>query len=269
MISQHSSGAWGQQYNMQMEPAGARTYEPPSLLPAFTYDHAMLLLKFYQYTGDRKFIARVPEAIQWLEKTRLPDNATEDGKYTHPQFVEIGTDKAIYVHRKGSNVVYGHYYVDNNDKNLLVHYYGKARVNIQKLKDEYARVSTLSPEEAIKNSPIKAGSFTGEATPQKSLVLNRYESNIPTSDAKVKELISTLDAKNRWLTKHAMISNPYIGDGQNKELTDEYATTNVGDKTDTSPFPDPSDKDYISTSAFIRNMSMLINYVKATNKPKN
>ncbi|MDB5249426.1 MAG: Pectic acid lyase [Segetibacter sp.] len=268
MLSQHSSGAWGQQYNMQLQPTGARTYEPSSLLPGFTFDHAMLLLKFYQYTGDRKYIARVPEAIQWLEKTKLPASGTENGKYTHPQFVEIGTDKAIYVHRKGSNVAYGHYYVDNNDKDLLVHYYGKARVNLQKLKDEYARVSALPAEEATKDSPIKPSSFNSEGTPQKALVLNRYSSNDPTPEPMVKELVSSLDAKNRWLVKHVMISNPYTGDGQSKELTDKYATTNVGDKTDTSPFRDTSDNDYISTSAYIKNMSRLINYVKAANQSK-
>ncbi len=72
MISQTGNRGWAQQYNMQLEPAGARTYEPPSLLPKTTYANAMLLLKFYEYTGDKKFIARVPDAIRWLEKTRLP-----------------------------------------------------------------------------------------------------------------------------------------------------------------------------------------------------
>jgi hypothetical protein len=63
-----------------------------------------------------------------------------------------------------------------------------------------------------------------------------------------------------------MISNPYIGDGQNKELTDEYASVNVGDKTDTSPFRDVTEQDYISTPAYIRNMHVLINYLRTINK---
>ena len=63
-----------------------------------------------------------------------------------------------------------------------------------------------------------------------------------------------------------MTSNPYIGDGQNKEQTDEYASTNVGDKTDTSPYRDMSDQDYISVPAFIRDMQMLIDYLKSTKK---
>ena len=55
-ISQQANGAWGQQYNMQMEVAGARTYEPAAYLPRTTFWNSLLLLKFYQYTGDRKYI---------------------------------------------------------------------------------------------------------------------------------------------------------------------------------------------------------------------
>ena len=48
------------------------------------------------------------------------------------------------------------------------------------------------------------------------------------SETRVKEVINALDSENRWLVKHVMISNPYIGDGQNKEPTDEYASTTCG-----------------------------------------
>jgi hypothetical protein len=33
MLSQQANGAWGQQYNMELEPAGARSYEPAAYLP--------------------------------------------------------------------------------------------------------------------------------------------------------------------------------------------------------------------------------------------
>jgi|ERR1035437_5071618 hypothetical protein len=77
-----------------------------------TYDNIMLLIQFYKYTGQRKFLSRIPDAIQWLEHSQLPDSETEGGKYTHPVFIEIGTDKAIYAHRKGTGVSDGIYWVD-------------------------------------------------------------------------------------------------------------------------------------------------------------
>lgn len=65
------------------------------------------------------------------------------------------------------------------------------------------------------------------------------------------------------MVKHASISHPYIGDGQKQELTDQYASVNVGDETDTSPYRDPSDQDYISTGEYVRNMNLIISYLRA------
>lgn len=264
LISQHGSGGWGQQYNLKMEPAGARTYEPEALLPRTTFSNALTLLRFYEYTGDRKYLARVPDAISWLEKVRLPKNMTDNGKYTHPLFVQVGTNKPIFVHRKGSNVTHGFYYVDSKDDKLLAHMQGKGNINVDRLKEEYKRVSALSPEEASKNSPLKVNSFQGEGTPQNFYALNRNTSTVTPTEAQVREIIKALDSNNRWLVKHASISNKYTGEGQKKELTDKYASTNVGDETDTSPFRDPSDQDYISTREYLKNMGLLMNYVKKT-----
>jgi Pectic acid lyase. len=60
LISQKKNGAWGQQYNMKMEVAGARTYEPAAYLPRTTLSNSLMLLRFYQYTGDRKFLTHIP-----------------------------------------------------------------------------------------------------------------------------------------------------------------------------------------------------------------
>lgn len=266
VISQDGCGAWGQQLNLSMETAGARTYEPAAFLPSATCENALLLLKFYQYTGDKKFLAHVPDAIKWLEATALPADKAEDWR-THPTFVEIATNKPIYVHRKGSNVKYGTYFTDYNDDHLLAHYGGKCRVQLDELKSEYQRLSTLSPEEVTKDSPLKPEQFIGEGSPQSYYDLNRYNFPMKVDETMVGEIIRSLDSQNRWLTKHASISHPYIGDGQKQELTDEFASTNVGDETDTSPYRDPSDQEYISTGEYIKNMKMLINYIQSAKSP--
>jgi len=272
LTSQDACGAWGYQMNLSLETAGARTYEPAAFMPAPTFTNAMLLLKFYEYTGDRKFLTHVPDAINWLEATKLPANEMEGGR-THPTFVEMGTNKALYVHRKGSNVKYGYYYTDYNKEHLLGHYNGRRHVPVEELNEAYKRISALTPEEATKDSPLKVAAFAGDSTPQKFYDLNRNTYRFSPKEADVKEIIQSLDKEGRWLTKHAMISHPYLGDGQKQEPTDEFASTNVGDETDTSPFRDPSDQEYISTGDYIRNMNLLINYVKEgktserTNKP--
>src|ERR1035437_7486520 len=166
LISQDGSGGWGQQMDMNLETAGARTYEPKALLPRNTSAIIQQLLDFYQFTGDRKFLNPIPAAIHWLEQTVLPADKTENGRYTHAKFLETGTNKPLYPHRKGSNVKYGYYYVDDNDENLLSHYGGKSYINIQELKNEYKRVSSMTAEEVTRNSPLKEEAFSGAGIPQ-------------------------------------------------------------------------------------------------------
>jgi hypothetical protein len=266
IISQDRSGGWGQQLTMNLEAAGARTYEPKALLPGATIENAMTLIKYYQYTGDKKYLAGIPDAINWLERVKIPANQTNNGRYSHSTFVEIGTNKPIYVHRKGSNVVYGTYYYDYNDDKLLAHYGGKQRIPVDRLKDEYNRASATSPEEATKDSPLRIESYKGTGTPQKFYDLNRsyfsFFNNAP-DENRIKAIIQSLDNEGRWLIKHASTSNPYAGDGVRQELTDEFASTNVGDETDTSPFRDQSEQQYISTGDYIRNMTMLISYIRS------
>jgi PelA/Pel-15E family pectate lyase len=263
VISQTGSGGWAQQYDMQMNPAGARTYEPAALLPETTFENSLLLLKFYRYTGDKKFIARVPDAIRWLEQNKLPSSMTDNGRYTHPTFIDASTGQPVYVHRKGSNVKYGCYYVDSSDQNLLRHYGGKTFVNINRLKEEYQRISSLSPEEVTKDSPLKVQRFDGKGLPQTYYSLRRnYYPFLDSMKLNVQDIIRSLDNQNRWLVKHAMISHPYIGDGEKKELTNDFASTYVGDETDTSPFRDPSDQLYVSTAEYIRNMHLLMKSIQ-------
>lgn len=259
--SQGTNGAWGQQLNLKMEVASARTYEPAAFLPSATCENAMLLLKFYQFTGDKKFLEGVPKAIHWLEEVALPKNKIE-GNRTHPTFVEVKTNKPIYVHRKGSNVKYGSYYVDYNDTNLLSHYYGKAHIELQELKEEYQRVTELSAKETTKDSPLLPKQFQDKKTQQKYYDMNRYNFSFKPEESKISEIINALDEQNRWLTTRVSISNPYIGDGKNENQTHKYATTNVGDETDTSPYSNTSNQKYISTGEYITNMRMLLNYIQ-------
>ena len=264
LISQDGSGGWGQQMDLNLETAGARTYEPKALLPRNTAAIVMQLLGFYQFTGDRKFLNPIPAAIHWLEQTVLPADKTENGRYTHAKFLELGTNKPLYPHRKGSNVKYGYYYVDGSDENLLSHYGGKSYIDIQELKNEYKRVSSMTAEEATRNSPLKEEAFNGVGIPQSYYDIS-YERNtkIPDESA-VRTIIQSLDKENRWLVKHGMTSNPYIGDGKKQEPIDAYVKTMVGDETDTSPYRDPSDNEYISTGDYVKNMNGLINYVEST-----
>ncbi|HVL40819.1 MAG TPA: pectate lyase, partial [Brevundimonas sp.] len=64
---------WGLQHHADtLKPAAARTYEPEAYATHTTAANIGQLFSFYRLTGDRKYIARVPEALDWLESVRLP-----------------------------------------------------------------------------------------------------------------------------------------------------------------------------------------------------
>jgi len=262
-------GGWGQQYNMDLKPAHARSYEPPAFLPSFTSDHIKLLLRFYEYTGDRKFLARIPDAIEWLENTRLPKEETLNGRYTHPTFIEAGTNKAIYAHRTGTGITDGRYWWDYKDENPLLHYGAKTNVPLDKLKEEYKRISALSPEEATKNSPLKVENYQNAGTPQKyfemmwplvdgpDVARRNYKSTAKTVDeSEVRTIISSLDPEHRWMVKHIQISRPYA-------VSKDGIETNTAKLSDANGkgIMDASDQQYISVREYEKNMTLLINYI--------
>ena len=258
---------WGMQhYPDNLKPAAARSHEPKSLTPAYTLGNAFHLIRFYEWTGDSKYIARIPDIINWLEESAYPEPMTWRGgrTATHPRFVEIGTNRPIYVTRRGSNQKYGRYVLTYEDDLLLGHYGMRSNLDIDLLRREYERVRALSPEEVAINSPLKPGRFEGEGTgitPQHYYDLNRSSFDDIPDEEQVREIIRALDEHHRWLTTGERTSNPYIGPGVNQELTDTYATTHVGDETDTSPFTDESDQEYLTTREYIRNMNLLMNFV--------
>src|SRR3569623_1504752 len=83
---------WALQYTPDLKPAGARTYEPATLVTHTTAANIRELMNFYRLTGDRKYLARLPEALDWLESVKLPADQVKDGK-AYPTFIEVGTNQ--------------------------------------------------------------------------------------------------------------------------------------------------------------------------------
>lgn len=250
-------GGWAEQYDMNLRPAHARTYEPAGLMPGATFRIAMRMLDFYKYTGDRRYLSRIPDAIEWLKAARLPENQTENGTRTHPTFVEVGTNKGLYAHRTGTGIHDGRYWVDYNDKNLLAHYGGKANVNIQLLINEYDKVNAMTPSEATVGSPLKIERFGRNATPQEYFLKRKVSEMIIFPNSNLNDVISSLDEKGRWLTKNEWISRPY-------SVSADGVETNTARNSDEAgrAIRDPSNQNYITIREYIKNMSILMNKIK-------
>ncbi|HSK09606.1 MAG TPA: hypothetical protein VK911_08515 [Vicinamibacterales bacterium] len=249
---------WALQYTVDLKPSGARTYESKALVTHTTAANIDLLIRFYRLTGDTKFLARVPEAIAWLESLALPPGVAPAGR-THPTFVEIGTNKPLYVHRRGSNVVNGRYYVDYDPENTIGHYSSFRAIDVAGLKRRYEEARATQPAALAKDSPLAPGA--------RPAPLPRFFASAEARQSQpVESVLSSLTAEGCWLVPLGTNSHPYRGDGTKEAVPGDFSRTHVGDETDTSPFPDAALRG-ISTEAYIRNMGVLIRALERSRDP--
>ena len=253
---------WALQYTPDLKPAGARTYEPTALATHTTAANIGHLLRFYQLTGDGKFLARVPEALDWLDSVKLPPDvaAIAGGGRTHPTFVEVGTNKPLYVHRRGSNVINGEYYVDEDPHSTIGHYSSFRQVDVAQLRQEYLAAKAVPAEEAAKRSPIRAGA-PRSPLPRYVAVREPFpfgpEAAVSPAE-RAARAVASLDAQGRWIGPLGSTSHPYQGDGSGDVAPGDFSRAQVGDESDTSPYRADASVTGISTSTYIRNMSALI-----------
>ncbi|WP_205412257.1 pectate lyase [Sphingomonas crusticola] len=249
---------WALQYTPDdMRPAAARSYEPRALATHATAQAVEQLFRFYRLTGDPRYLARVPEALDWLESTRTPVEVAK-GPNIYPTFIEIGTGKPLYLHRRGSNVVNGEYYADHDPAATLGHYSSFRTIDVPALRAEYARLKVLPQAELAQESPLLSSAplplpryFVNGSEKASDLNLDRRRSS---ADA----LVKGLNSQGWWPTELTATSHPYSGDGSPEVVPGDYRSTRVGDATDTSPYPDPKPVIGISTGTYIVKMAELI-----------
>jgi PelA/Pel-15E family pectate lyase len=242
---------WALQYTPALEPAAARTYEPKALATHTTAANVELLMRVYRLTGDPQFLTRIPEALDWLQALTLPAGVGRPGD-THPTFVELGTNKPLYVHRRGSNVVNGRYYVDHDPANTPAHYSAFRRLDVPGLRKQYEQLRALSKDEATAGSPLLAAAG--------QVPIDRFLAPCRGGGPTVAEALEGLNAEGYWPARLGFTSHPFTRQGTAEVAPGDFSRTHVGDATDTSPFPDATVTG-ISTSAYIRHMCVLIRAV--------
>jgi len=120
--------AWAQQYNHEMIPVWARKFEPPAVSSLESLGACLTLFEIWLATGDEKYRATLPVALDWLEAAKLPNGLWS-------RFYEFGTNKPLYCVAETYELTY-------DDKNLTTHYgfqpeYGGDK--IERLRTDLAR----------------------------------------------------------------------------------------------------------------------------------
>lgn len=239
---------WALQYTRDLKPAAARSYEPLALATHTTAANVEQLMGFYRDTGDRRFLARIPAALDWLESVQLPKKLRK-GNRQFPTFVELGTNRPIYVHRTGSNVVNGRYYWDYDPSFTIGHYSAFRSIDVARLREDYRALSSAvwhKPEP----EPLPRY-FVGGLVSNSDLNAAKFKGSIP-------DLLAALNVDGYWPVPLRATSNPYAGPGPKTPPPGDFRTTHVGDYSDTSPYTTDKPVTGISTAAYIANMARLI-----------
>lgn len=256
---------WALQYTTDQAPAGARTYEPRAISPHTTAAALVKLMDFYELTGERRFLARVPEALDWLDRVEAPQSAhTADGR-NHYRYIEIGTNRPIGVRRRGSNAQNGEYYLTYDMTGIAA----QKQIDTSLLRRRHAALVAMSLEAVTARSPLlgRGPSLLPRLVVTRDIVgsdLNTGAATPRETDAAaVAVLLGGLDAEGCWPTELRTTSHPYRGPGPAVPPPDFVDREQVGDAWDTSPFTQATGPLGISTGTYIRNMSLLIQHLEA------
>ncbi len=178
---------WGQQYDMDMNSAPARSYEPASVMPGQTRRCISDLILFFRITGNKKYLRGIPGALEWLENSKLSkSHITSESRsnVTHATFYELGTNKPLYAHREGTSIDNGRYWVDYDPHNFPGHYGMQTRIDIDAIRREYERALNQDSDAAMQEYQTKR-------------FAPRPRSKIDPDQ--VKKLIDDMDERGIWL----------------------------------------------------------------------
>jgi hypothetical protein len=192
-----------------------------------------------------------------LDKVKLakPDSAGR----THPTYIEIGSNRALYVHRRGSNMVNGEYFIDYNSERPIGHYGQARKLDVAGLRQKYDALLKADPKELAKQSPLTPGPGIVELP---RFFAERYAGSVGKDlDQQVRGTVTSLNSTGYWPAALPQTSNPYRGPGSKEVPSGDFGMTHVGDDTDTSPYTPKSRIEAISTAEYLRNMNVLIQWL--------
>lgn len=169
--------AWAQQYTFAMRPAWARKFEPPAITGSESQDVIAALLAIYQFTGDSKYLAPIPRALNYLKKSEIAPGRLA-------RFYELQTNKPLYMTRE--------YQLTYSGDDVPTHYGFKVDSKVENLQKQYEAVRAAGAKPAAKK-PGKP------------------------SERVVREILASLDDQGRWITSkdgQRLVGQPKFSDDE-------------------------------------------------------
>ena len=175
-----------------------------------------------------------------------------------PTFIELGTNRPRYVHRRGSNVVNGRYYWDYSPAATLGHY---RRFASDRHRGAAARISRrCGRRRARRSCAIRRCCAPGRAPLPRFMTSTRRRLRPQRRRRRRRRRgdpqRSTPKAGGR--RRCARPATPIAAHGPRRPPPGDFRTTHVGDASDTSPYTTDRPVIGISTATYIANMALLI-----------
>lgn len=178
---------WAQQYNARMVPDWARAFEPPCATSGESVGALRLLLDLWIETGDAKWLAPIPPAIAWFERSTIAP-----GKWA--RMYELGTNKPIYGDRDGR--IY--YRIEDISEERRTGYGWQGDFGFPAFKAKYERAQAEGRNKTLARRQERPNSEKEKISRMKKLA------------PEVEGIIAALDEKGRWLTKRKPKKGEYV-----------------------------------------------------------
>lgn len=182
--------AWAEQHGPDMRPIAARTHEPAGYVIRETHMALQMLEEMYLRTGDPRYLAPVPRALDWYERV---NREIAVRKYPVPRYWEPGSNDPVYVVRTHKLNADGYgLYIWTTDPSQTVCGDGPCRgdgkpvVNVAPMRAEY---------EALRGA---ADAQSRAAILEKLRAARSRHYGRPDLDAA--EIVKSLDARGAWVT---------------------------------------------------------------------
>lgn len=158
--------AWAQQYDAEMHPVWARKFEPPAITGGESQGALKVLLRLYRETGQDRFLAPIPNALEYLRRSRLPDGRLA-------RFYELKTNRPLYFTKD--------YELTGSDADMPTHYAFKIGDGTASIARDYERLRANGPDRRTR--PER----TARPRPSKAL------------EAQAMAAVTALDDQGRWV----------------------------------------------------------------------
>ncbi|MDP7275787.1 MAG: pectate lyase [Planctomycetaceae bacterium] len=126
--------AWAQQYDLEMHPAWARKFEPPSVTGGESQGVMHTLIFLYLKTGRQEFLDAVPRALEYLRKSEI-------GPGKLARFYELKTNRPLYFTRQ--------YKLVYTDDDLPTHYGFQVNSNLNAVEAAWRRAKQSGPAKPV------------------------------------------------------------------------------------------------------------------------